>query len=202
MMKIVKSASLKALGLIIIFTIVCGVLYPSVITGIAQLLFKDKANGSIIEVDGKKYGSTLLAQEFTGDQYLWGRVMNIDTGTFTDKDGNQLMYSWPSNISPASPEYEAIIADRVTKIKASNPEKGDEPIPVDLVTASGSGLDPHISKKAAQYQLERIAKSRGISTEQVQEIVLKYTQGKFVGVFGEETVNVLQVNLALDGILK
>ena len=107
MMKIVKSVSLKALGLIIILTIVCGVIYPSVITGISQLLFKDKANGSIIEVDGKKYGSTLLAQEFTGNQYLWGRIMNIDTETFTDKDGNKLMYAWPSNISPASKEYEA-----------------------------------------------------------------------------------------------
>ena len=95
-----------------------------------------------------------------------------------------------------------LISERVNKIKAANPEKGDEPIPVDLVTCSGSGLDPHISKKAAEYQVERIAKSRGISTEQVQEIVLKYTKGKFVGILGEETVNVLQVNLALDGILK
>lgn len=202
MMKIVKSVGLKALGLIVILTIVCGVIYPSVITGISQLLFKDKANGSIIEVDGKKYGSTLLAQEFTGNQYLWGRIMNVDTKSFTDKDGNKLMYAQPSNISPASKEYETLISERVNKIKAANPEKGDEPIPVDLVTCSGSGLDPHISKKAAEYQVERIAKSRGISTEQVQEIVLKYTQGKFVGVFGEETVNVLQVNLALDGILK
>lgn len=202
MMKIVKSVGLKALGLIIILTLVCGVLYPSVITGISQLLFKDKANGSIIEVDGKKYGSTLLAQEFTGDQYLWGRIMNIDTKTFTDKDGNKLMYAQPSNISPASKEYEVLIANRVDKIKAANPGKEDQPIPVDLVTCSGSGLDPHISTKAAEYQVERIAKSRGISTKQVEEIVLKYTQGKFVGVFGEETVNVLQVNLALDGILK
>jgi len=202
MMKIVKSVSLKALGLIIVLTIVCGVLYPSVITGISQLLFKDKANGSIIEVDGKKYGSTLLAQEFTGNQYLWGRVMNIDTDTFTDKDGNKLMYAVPSNVSPTSAEYEKLISERVNKIKAANPEKGNESIPVDLVTCSGSGLDPHISTKAAEYQLERIAKSRGISTKQVEEIVLKYTQGKFIGVFGEETVNVLQVNLALDGILK
>lgn len=202
MMKIVKSVGLKALGLIIILIIVCGVVYPGVITGISQLLFKDKANGSIIEVDGKKYGSTLLAQEFTGNQYLWGRIMNIDTETFTDTDGNKLMYAQPSNISPASKEYEVLISERVSKIKAANPEKGDEPIPVDLVTCSGSGLDPHISTKAAEYQVERIAKSRGISTEQVEEIVLKYTKGKFVGILGEETVNVLQVNLALDGILK
>ena len=202
MMKIVKSVGLKALGLIIILTLVCGVLYPSVITGISQLLFKDKANGSIIEVEGKKYGSTLLAQEFTGDQYLWGRIMNIDTKTFTDKDGNKLMYAQPSNISPASKEYEVLIANRVDKIKAANPGKEDQPIPVDLVTCSGSGLDPHISTKAAEYQVERIAKNRGISTKRVEEIVLKYTQGKFVGIFGQETVNVLQVNLALDGILK
>ncbi len=112
------------------------------------------------------------------------------------------MYACPSNLSPASDEYEKLVAERVEKIKAANPEKGDTPIPVDLVTCSGSGLDPDISPAAAEYQIERIAKARGISTTQVEEIVLKYTENRFLGTFGEKTVNVLKVNLALDGILK
>ena len=171
-------------------------------TGISQVLFKDKANGSIIEVDGKKYGSVLLAQQFTGDEYLWGRIMNIDTETFTDDDGNALMYATPSNLSPASEEYEALVKERVERIRKTNPTVKEEAIPVDLVTCSGSGLDPHISVAAAQYQVERIAKARNLDTEEVEEIIDKYTKGRMLGIFGEEVVNVLEVNLALDGILE
>ena len=191
----------KAFKFILVFMIICGLIYPVFITGASQLLFKDKANGSIIEVNGKKYGSVLLAQEFTGDEYLWGRVMNLDTSTFTDENGEVLMYATPSNLSPASEEYEKLVSERIEKIKASNPDKKDEPIPVDLVTSSGSGLDPHISVAAAEYQVERIAKARNISTDEVEQIIEKYTKGRALGVFGEETVNVLQVNLALDGKL-
>lgn len=191
----------KAFKFILVFMIICGLIYPVFITGASQLLFKDKVNGSIIEVNGKKYGSVLLAQEFTGDEYLWGRVMNLDTSTFTDENGEVLMYAAPSNLSPASEEYEKLVSERIEKIKASNPDKKDEPIPVDLVTSSGSGLDPHISVAAAEYQVERIAKARNISTGEVEQIIEKYTKGRALGVFGEETVNVLQVNLALDGKL-
>lgn len=191
----------KAFKFILVFMIICGLIYPVFITGASQLLFKDKVNGSIIEVNGKKYGSVLLAQEFTGDEYLWGRVMNLDTSTFTDENGEVLMYATPSNLSPASEEYEKLVSERIEKIKASNPDKKDEPIPVDLVTSSGSGLDPHISVAAAEYQVERIAKARNISTDEVEQIIEKYTKGRALGVFGEETVNVLQVNLALDGKL-
>ncbi|MDU1278183.1 MAG: potassium-transporting ATPase subunit KdpC [Clostridium sp.] len=191
----------KAFKFILVFMIICGLIYPVFITGASQLLFKDKANGSIIEVNGKKYGSVLLAQEFTGDEYLWGRVMNLDTSTFTDENGEVLMYATPSNLSPASEEYEKLVSERIEKIKASNPDKKDDPIPVDLVTSSGSGLDPHISVAAAEYQVERIAKARNISTGEVEQIIEKYTKGRALGVFGEETVNVLQVNLALDGKL-
>ncbi|WP_291651848.1 potassium-transporting ATPase subunit KdpC [Clostridium sp.] len=192
----------KAFKFILVFMIICGLIYPVFITGASQLLFKEKANGSIIEVNGKKYGSVLLAQEFTGDEYLWGRVMNLDTSTFTDENGEVLMYATPSNLSPASEEYEKLISERVKKIKAANPDKKDEPIPVDLVTSSGSGLDPHISVAAAEYQVDRIARMRNISTDEVEQIIEKYTKGRTFGVFGEETVNVLQVNLALDGVLK
>lgn len=191
----------KAFKFILVFMIICGLIYPVFITGASQLLFKDKANGSIIEVNGKKYGSVLLAQEFTGDEYLWGRVMNLDTSTFTDENGEVLMYATPSNLSPASEEYEKLVSERIEKIKASNPDKKDDPIPVDLVTSSGSGLDPHISVAAAEYQVERISKARNISTDEVEQIIEKYTKGRALGVFEEETVNVLQVNLALDGKL-
>lgn len=192
----------KAFKFILVFTLICGLIYPTVITGISQILFKDKANGSIIEIDGKVYGSTLLAQEFTGNEYMWGRVMNLDTTTYKNEDGEILMYSTPSNLSPASDDYEKIIKERINKIKEANPDKKDEAIPVDLVTASGSGLDPHISLEAAEYQVDRIAKSRNISNEEVEDIIKKYTKGRAFGIFGEETVNVLEVNLALDGILK
>ncbi len=192
----------KAIKFLLVFTIICGLIYPVFITGVSQLLFKEKANGSIIEIDGKKYGSVLLAQEFTGDEYLWGRVMKIDTSTFINEEGEVLMYSAPSNLSPASEDYEKIISERVEKIKASNPDKKDEAIPVDLVTASGSGLDPHISVAAAEYQVDRIAKARNISTSEVEQIINKYTEGRAFGIFGEERVNVLEVNLALDKIIK
>ena len=197
-MKVAK----KAFICIIVFTVICGLVYPLVMTGISQVLFKDKANGSIIEVDGKKYGSVLLAQQFTGDEYLWGRIMNIDTETFTDDDGHALMYATPSNLSPASEEYEALVKERVERIRKTNPTVKEEAIPVDLVTCSGSGLDPHISVAAAQYQVERIAKARNLDTEEVEEIIDKYTKGRMLGIFGEEVVNVLEVNLALDGILE
>lgn len=191
----------KAFKFILLFMVICGLIYPVFITGASQLLFKDKANGSIIEVDGKKYGSILLAQEFTGDEYLWGRVMNLDTSTFTNENGEVLMYSVPSNLSPASEKYEKLVSERIEKIKRANPDKKDEPIPVDLVTSSGSGLDPHISVAAAEYQVDRIAKARNVSTDKVEQIIKKYTRLRAFGIFGEETVNVLQVNLELDGIL-
>ncbi|MCY1713009.1 potassium-transporting ATPase subunit KdpC [Caproiciproducens galactitolivorans] len=202
MTKMVKSLAPKALAFLLLITLLCGVIYPLFVTGISQLLFPKQANGSIIEINGTKYGSELLAQQFTGNQYMWGRVMNLDTKTFQSKDGKTLLYATPSNLSPASDEYKKLIAGRVAKIKAADPDKANTPIPEDLVTCSGSGLDPHISPAAADYQISRIAKARGISADKVHEIVLQYTNRKLFGIFGEDTVNVLQVNLALDGILK
>ena len=200
-MKTLKEYTVKALVVCIMLSILCGIVYPLVVTGISQLAFRRQADGSIIEVDGKKYGSTLLAQEFTGDQYLWGRVMVLNTSTFYDDNGNPLRYAGPSNKSPASEEYGQMIAERVEKIRAAHPEHADDPIPVDLVTGSGSGLDPHISPAAAEYQVERIAAARGVSADEVRAVIAKYTDGRLLGVFGEPTVNVLEVNLALDGIL-
>lgn len=201
-MKTIKSVAIKATLFFLVMTLFCGLIYPLVMTGASQLLFKDKANGSIIEVDGKKYGSVLLAQSFTGDNYLWGRIMSLNTETFTDKEGNPRAYSGPSNLSPASPEFEALVAERVEKLKASNPAMADAPVPVDLVTNSGSGLDPHISPAAAEYQVSRLATARGISEDEVRNVITSHTNGRFLGIMGEPVVNVLEVNLALDGILK
>lgn len=197
-MKIIR----KSILAVLVFTILCGIIYPVSTTVLAQVLFKEEANGSIIEVNGKKYGSELLGQQFTDNKYLWGRIMNINVEMFKDSNGNPLMYSSPSNLSPASEEYEALVKERVERIRKANPTVKEEAIPVDLVTCSGSGLDPHISVAAAQYQVERIAKARNLDTQEVKKIIDKYTKGRMFGIFGEEVVNVLEVNLALDGILE
>lgn len=199
-MKAVKETAKRAAILIIIMTVLCGLVYPLMITAISQVFFHNKANGSIIEANGKKYGSELLGQQFVGDEYLWGRVMNIDTQIFSDKDNNTLMYAKPSNINTSGKEYSKLVEKRVNKIKSANPDADPDKIPVDLVTNSGSGLDPQISYSAATYQIDRIAKSRDISNSKVQAIIDKYTTNRFIGVFGEKVVNVLDVNLALDGI--
>lgn len=201
-MKTMKSILPTTILMILMMTVICGILYPLVITGIAQIFFKHKANGSIIEVNNVKYGSELLAQEFTGDEYLWGRVMLSDVETFTDEAGNPLYYAGPSNLTPASEEYRALIAERVASIEASHSQMSKGKVPVELVTVSGSGLDPHISVNAALYQAERIAQERNMDIEEVEAIIDKYTTPKLFGILGEKVVNVLQVNLKLDGILK
>ena len=193
---------LSAVLAFVVFTIVTGFLYTLVVTGIGQLIFPHQANGSVIEIDGKTYGSELLGQQFTDEGYLWGRIMNINTQQFVDEDGNPVMYSWASNKSPASDEYAELVAERVEALRAANPDMDETAIPVDLVTCSGSGLDPEISPAAAEYQVPRIAEARGMSEEEVQQIIDKYTTGRWLGVFGEPRVNVLKVNLALDGILE
>ncbi|MDO4288130.1 MAG: potassium-transporting ATPase subunit KdpC [Eubacterium sp.] len=200
-MKAFKNVLPKAAIIFVIFTLLCGLIYTGLVTGIAQLIFPDKANGSIIEVDGKKYGSELLGQQYTDEGHMWGRIMKIDVATYKDKDGKTLMYAVPSNLSPASDEYKALVKERVEKLRAANPAMDEAAIPVDLVTCSGSGLDPHISPAAADYQVARIAKARGISEDKVRSIVEKCTQGRLLGILGEKTVNVLKVNLMLDGVL-
>ena len=199
-MKTIKSVLPKAGMIFLIFTLLCGVIYTGVVTGIAQLIFSDNANGSIIEVDGKKYGCELLGQQYTDEAHMWGRIMNIDVSTYTD--GKALMYAAPSNLSPASEEYAQLVAERVEKLRNANPEMDETAVPVDLVTCSGSGLDPHISPAAAEYQVARIAKANDMTDDEVCNIIRKCTEGRFLGIFGEETVNVLEVNLMLDGILE
>lgn len=196
-MKTWASAALFFLAM----TLLCGVLYTAVVTGIAQLLFPQQANGSVIEVDGTKYGSALVGQGFSDDAHLWGRPTNANASTFVDDAGNPVLWYGPSNLSPASEEYEQLVADRVQKIRAAHPEKGDRAIPSDLVTGSGSGLDPHISPAAAEYQVDRLAKSTGKSTVEIRRIIEQCTEQPEFGVLGQARVNVLKVNLMLDGIL-
>lgn len=197
----IKSLFTNAILSFVVFTLVCGVLYTGSITAIAQVVFPEKSNGSIIEVDGKKYGSELIAQQYTDEKHMWGRIMKIDTVTYTDENGKKLMYSTPSNLSPASDEYKELVSQRVKAIKSYHGYNADKPIPVDLVTVSGSGLDPHISLAAAQYQIKRIAENNYIDESLVEDIVDKCTEKPFLGFLGETTVNVLKVNLMIDGIL-
>ena len=200
-MKLLKSIWVKSALFLFLFTLVCGIIYPAMITGAAKLFFSKQANGSIIEVDGEKVGSEWVGQQYQDPKHLWGRVMDIDVGTYKGEAGNSLMYAAPSNLSPASPEYGELIKQRVAILQETNPNLDDTPIPVDLVTSSGSGLDPHISPAAAEYQVSRIAKATHMAESDVRKIIQKGTTQKFLGAFGEETVNVLEVNLMLEGVL-
>lgn len=191
----------KTVILFLVMMILCGLIYTLVITGIVQLLFGDKANGSVIEIDGVKYGSELIGQKYTDEAHLWGRIVLPDVSTYTNDDGETLLYAGASNKSPASEEFRDTVAERVDMIKEANPNATMDAIPVELVTCSGSGLDPHISPAAAEYQVPRIAETNNMSEEEVRKVIEKHTQGRFLGVLGEETVNVLEVNLELEGIL-
>lgn len=185
----------------LVLTVLCGVLYTAVCTGLAQLIFPAQANGSLIEVDGTKYGSALVGQQFTDDDHLWGRAMSPSTGTFTNKDGEDVLWYAPSNLSPAGDEFASAVQARIDAIHAAHPEQGDKPIPSDLVTNSGSGFDPHISLAAAEYQVKRLAKNTGKSEEDIRAIIKQCTEQPQFGILGDARVNVLRVNLMLDGIL-
>ena len=192
----------RAAGLLALMLLLCGLVYTLLVTGIGQLLFPRQANGSVIEVDGKTYGSELLAQQFTEPGHLWGRPMNLDVSSFTDGEGNPVLYAWASNKTPAGGELSALIRERTEALLAADPTMEGTPIPVDLVTVSGSGLDPQISPAAAEYQVHRIAQARGIPEEAVRSAIEANTTGRVLGIFGEPGVNVLKVNLTLDGILE
>lgn len=194
-----KGIASRALGVFALFTIVCGLGYTLVVTGVAQLVFPYQANGSLITVDGKVVGSELIGQNFDDEAHMWGRIQNVSI--VEGEDGELMAYGAPSNLSPASEEYRQLIDARVKKIRAANPDADMDAVPVDLVTCSGSGLDPEISPDAAEYQVPRLAKATGKSEDEVRDIIVACTKGRFLGVFGEPTVNVLKVNLMLDGAL-
>lgn len=194
-----KGIASRALGVFALFTIVCGLGYTLVVTGVVQLAFPYQANGSLITVDGKVVGSELIGQNFDDEAHMWGRIQNVSI--VEGEDGELMAYSAPSNLSPASEKYRQLVDARVKKIRAANSDADMDAVPVDLVTCSGSGLDPEISPDAAEYQVPRLAKATGKSEDEVREIIAQCTKGRFLGVFGEPTVNVLKVNLMLDGAL-
>lgn len=194
-----KGVASRALGVFALFTVVCGLGYTLVVTGISQVAFPYQANGSLITVDGKVVGSELIGQNFDDEAHMWGRIQNVSI--VEGEDGGLMAYGAPSNLSPASDEYRQLVDARVKKIRAANPDADMDAVPVDLVTCSGSGLDPEISPDAAEYQVPRLAKATSKSEGEVREIIARCTKGRFLGVFGEPTVNVLKVNLMLDGAL-
>ena len=174
----------------LLLSVITGVVYPLVVTGVSQTLFKNQAGGSLIFRDGKPVGSALIGQLFDQPQYLWGRP----SATSPAYNGAA---SSGSNFGPLHADFLKSVADRVQTLKAADPGN-TALVPVDLVTASGSGPDPHISLAAAYYQVPRVARARGLSGETVKRAIEKNTQGRFLGIIGEPTVNVLKVNLELD----
>lgn len=186
-----------AFFMLLIFTVITGVIYPLVVTGVAQLVFPHQANGSLIMVDGKAVGSELIGQQFDDPKYFWGRISATGTFPYNAFNAENLSASSGSNYGPLNTALTDMVQARIDALKAADPDN-TLPIPVDLVTASGSGLDPHISIAAATYQVHRVAVARGLSEADVQSLVDQYTEGRQFGFLGEPRVNVLLLNLALD----
>lgn len=177
-----------------LFTALTGILYPVVVTAAAQALFPAQANGSLLETGGTVHGSRLIGQPFSDPKYFWSRP------SATSPTPYNAAASSGSNLGPTNPALLAAIKDRVAALRAADPTNRT-PVPVDLVTASGSGLDPHISPAAADYQASRVARLRGIPAERVNALVKAHTEGRSLGALGERRVNVLALNLALDTLL-
>jgi potassium-transporting ATPase KdpC subunit len=184
-----------ALIVLVLLSVVTGVAYPLVVTGIAQAVFPSQANGSLILRDGQPVGSSLIGQPFDDPRYFWGRLSA--TAPFAYNAGA----STGSNYGPLNPALHVAATARIDALRESDPDN-KAPIPVDLVTASGSGLDPHITPAAALYQVARVAKARGVDVAQVRRLVERHIERRQFGVLGEPRVNVLRLNLALDGVTR
>jgi len=176
-----------------IFTLLTGIIYPGLITGIAQVIFPHQANGSLITHNGQVIGSQLIGQQFDDPRYFWDRL------SATSPFPYNASASTGSNLGPTNPALTEEIKARIAALQSADPGN-KSPIPVDLVTSSGSGLDPDISVAAALFQVPRVARTRGLSNDVVQALVNKYTKGRTLGILGEPRVNVLELNLALDAI--
>ena len=190
--------ALVALG---IFTILTGLVYPLVVTGIAQVIFPGKANGSLIVRNGQPVGSALIGQPFDDPKYFWGRLSATSPAGYTAFNGDKLTGSSGSNYGPLNPALVEAAQARIKALQEADPSN-TAPVPVDLVTASGSGLDPHMSPAAAAYQVGRVARARGLSEDTVRQMVAQHTEGRTFGLLGEPRVNVLTLNLALDDVKK
>jgi K+-transporting ATPase ATPase C chain len=182
-----------AIVLLALFTLLTGVIYPLAVTGLAQVIFPTQANGSLIRQDGRIVGSALIGQPFDDPRYFWGRLSA--TGPFP----YNAAASSGSNLGPSNPALVEAVQARIAALKSADPGNTAPP-PVDLVTASGSGLDPHISVAAALYQAPRVARARNLDPETVDRLVGEHTEGRQFGILGEPRVNVLRLNLALDAV--
>jgi K+-transporting ATPase ATPase C chain len=178
--------------MLLVMTVITGLIYPMVATGVAQVLFPHQANGSLIERDGKPIGSELIGQNFDDPKYFWGRPSATTPQPYNGTASNG------SNLGPTNTALCDAVQQRIDALRKADPGN-TAPVPADLVTASGSGLDPEITPAAAQYQVARVARIRHLSEQQVQTLVAQFTQGRQLGLLGEPRVNVLQLNLALDG---
>lgn len=178
----------------VLLTVLTGVVYPLIVTGVAQAAFGNKANGSLIAADGRTVGSRLLGQTFSSPKYFWGRP------SATGPQPNNGAVSSGSNQGPLNPALATAVKDRISALRAVDPGN-KAPVPVDLVTASASGLDPHISPAAAEYQAGRVARARNVAPDKVRKLVQQATEGRTLGIFGEPRVNVLELNLSLDAQL-
>ena len=194
-MKLFADQFRPTIAFVLLWTVIFGLAYPLLGTAIVQGLFPVQAQGSLITgKDGKLLGSALIGQQFTKPEYFWGRL------SATTPFAYNAASSGASNFGAANPDLLKAVQGRIDALKAADPDN-KKSIPVDLVTASGSGLDPHISPAAAEYQMRRVAKARNLPEAKLQSLVEKYTEGRGVGVLGEPGVNVLRLNLALDGKL-
>ena len=181
-----------ALLLLVVMTVLTGAVYPLVVTGIAQAVFRGPANGSLIERDGKTVGSELIGQPFADPKRFWSRPSATSPYPYNASS------SGGSNQGPLNPALTDAVAARIKALRDADPDN-KAPVPVDLVTASGSGLDPHISVAAAEYQIARVAKARGLPAEKIRSLLAQNTEGRTLDVLGEPRVNVLPLNQALDG---
>jgi K+-transporting ATPase ATPase C chain len=181
----------RAFTMLALMTLITGVAYPLLVTGVSQAAFHDKANGSLIERDGKTVGSSLIGQPFSDPKHFWSRA------SATSPYPYNASASSGSNQGPLNPALAEAVTGRVKALRDAAPGN-DSPVPVDLVTASASGLDPHISPAAAEYQVGRVAKARNLDPQKVRDLVAQYTEGRQFGFLGEAGVNVLRLNLALD----
>jgi K+-transporting ATPase ATPase C chain len=181
-----------ALASFVLFTVLTGIVYPLAVTGIAQAVFPAQANGSVIVKDGKAVGSRLIGQPFDDPKYFWSRP----SATSPAYNGAA---SGASNLGPMNPALTNSIKDRVAALRATDPS-ATGPVPIDLVTTSASGLDPHITPAAAAYQVNRVAQARSLSADRIRDLVAQYTEGRQLGFLGEARVNVLRLNLALDSL--
>lgn len=197
---ILKKYIRPAVVLTLLLTVLTGLIYPGIVTALAQLIFPYQANGSLHYVNGKLVGSDLIGQYWTSPKYFHGRpsvTVNPTTGTPEPYAADN---STASNLGPTNANLIKNVQQRVAQLKKENPNAPAGPVPVDLVTTSGSGLDPDITVAGALYQVPRVASERGLSESRVRQLVLDNVQGRFLGIFGEPNVNVLDLNLALDAL--